>query len=480
MRPIETIVTVAGIATSLGWALLHHEPRLKWTLYASGCLLALACAADVMVVGWRWPMLPAYAATIALVIVATFTVGAPPRAAWTGACATACLFLVSLAACAILPARPSTAVPGPFGVGTAPLELNTKAHTEWSDGAPDHAAPLADLWYPTERMANSGSAQSPLSIAAIGAWLAGPGRDPVQRGTPPARVPSRFPVVLYFSGWDGTGIDNSIAIHDLASHGFVVVTLRYPARLTGESDTAYSRRAAELKRPMDFSSDRAFHESMLRADARVHARARDAQIVVDTLARVDSEDPRTAFAHRLDLERIGIFGFSFGGAVAVQATWLDRRFKAAANLDGWHFGESAKQGIDRPYLFISDDTPPAALANRGNPVTRATAFLDDQDYRQSMANLRRHGGIFVVVAGATHVNYSDAALRSPLRRLTGAGRIAALRAQYIVASCLIEFFGKYLAARDSELLSTNAARFPEVRMQIWRPAQAGSLTEARP
>jgi pimeloyl-ACP methyl ester carboxylesterase len=168
------------------------------------------------------------------------------------------------------------------------------------------------------------------------------------------------------------------------------------------------------------------------------------------------------------LDRVGIFGFSFGGAVAAQAAWLDPRFKAAVNLDGWHFAEAAEQGVDKPYLIMSDDTPLPSAADlaSGNPVTRAVASLNDQDYRRSIENLRQHGGFYLTISGTTHVNYTDAALRSRIRRVTGAGPIAPVRAVEIIDAHLREFFEKYLLDQDSGLFKAGGARFPEARIQI--------------
>jgi pimeloyl-ACP methyl ester carboxylesterase len=228
---------------------------------------------------------------------------------------------------------------------------------------------------------------------------------------------------------------------------------------------------------MDFSSTAAFPRTIDLAAHRVRARARDARTVLDALTRLDEYDPSGQFTHRLMLDRVGIFGFSFGGAVAAQAAWLDPRFRAAANLDGWHFAEAADQGVDRPYLLMSDDTslPSAADLVSENPETRAIASLDDQDYRRSIENLRQHGGFYVTISGTTHVNYTDAALRSRIRRVTGAGPIAPVRAVEIIDTHLLEFFGKYLLDQDSDLFSVSAARFPEAHIQIWKPAENPGL-----
>jgi dienelactone hydrolase len=366
--------------------------------------------------------------------------------------------LAGIGAFMVFPLQPPTSTTGPFAVGMSKLELSDPTM------APE---PIVQLWYPADRMTTGSDSLQPPANGGAG-WPPWRRIDPVIPAAAPAVNPPRFPVILYFSGWGGTRLENAIAVRDLASHGFAVVTVLYAARQPGASDAEYRRQIEDLERPMDFSSTAALQRTIDLAANRVRARARHATIILDALARLDKYDPGGRFTHRLRLDRVGIFGFSLGGAVAAQAAWLDPRFKAAVNLDGWHFAEAAEQGVDKPYLIMSDDTPPPSAADlaSGNPVTRAMASLNDQDYRRSIENLRQHGGFYLTISGTTHVNYTDAALRSRIRRVTGAGPIAPVRAVEIIDAHLREFFEKYLLDQDSGLFKAGGARFPEARIQI--------------
>ena len=170
----------------------------------------------------------------------------------------------------------------------------------------------------------------------------------------------------------------------------------------------------------------------------------------------------------VDLDRIGVWGFSLGGAAAAQAAWLDRRIKAAVNLDGWHFADAATEGVPCPYLYISDSTPlpgPTELT-ASDPEVRYTAILDSQDYDHMIAGMKRHGGFYLTVDGTTHVNFSDDALRRRFRRLSGAGSLDARRALGITADYLQGFFDTYLLGRASPLLERDSPAYPEAHLQI--------------
>lgn len=292
-------------------------------------------------------------------------------------------------------------------------------------------------------------------------------------------MPERLPVLLYFSGWPGTTIDNPTLIRALAARGFVIVSAIYPARAPGLDPAAYQRQRDELIRPMSFASEAAYQETLRRADARVRARAEDAVAILDMLTRFRSCDPANPLSDRLATDRVGIFGFSLGGAVAAEAAWLDRRFQAAMNLDGWHFADAAKYGVDRPYLWISDDTPlpgPADLASP-DPETRYTALLNHEEHPAALASIRRLGGIVATISGTSHTDFSDEALMS-LRRRFSFWRISPQRVQQIIAGYAAAFFEAALAGRPATTAADLPA-YPEVRLEISPPPhQAASALNA--
>jgi dienelactone hydrolase len=358
------------------------------------------------------------------------------------ASAVAIFILAGVGGMALWPTS-SPAQQGPNEVANLLLDPARCAPSAWPalrDEA--HPAPIVRLWYP----ANAGQA--------------------------------RLPVLLYFPGWAGTAIDNPSLVHALARRGFAVATIIYPARLPGLDPTIYKRQLAELTQPMSFSSEADFNETLRRAEARVRARARDAVLVLGLLARLADCDPGNPLARRVDTDRAGIFGFSLGGAVAAEASRLDRRFEAVINMDGWHFAEAAKDGVDRPYLWMSDDTPlpgPADLAAR-DPSRRYTAILNQRDHDSAMANIRRHGGTVLTITGTRHADFSDQASRS-LRRLADLRLIAPRRAQQIIEDYAAAFFEAALAGRPAAILAGDSPAYPEVHLEVRpRPASADQST----
>jgi pimeloyl-ACP methyl ester carboxylesterase len=225
----------------------------------------------------------------------------------------------------------------------------------------------------------------------------------------------------------------------------------------------------------EYSSDAAFQHSVQLDHSRARTHAQDAIDVLETLSKLDA-DTGSRFAQRLDTQHAGTIGFSYGGAVAAEASRLDPRIRAVINMDGRHWGESLEHGVERPYMFICEELamPTAADLSSANPMIRYEAMLDQVDYSQLAANLQALGGIRVTIAGMAHMNFTDFPLRSPLRRLSEGGTIDPHRAQQIIQTYVIEFFSRYLLRAHPPALDSPLPQFPEVRVQSW-PASRVSL-----
>lgn len=328
---------------------------------------------------------------------------------------------------------------GPYGVASRPLPLP-------SDQA-SLATPIAEIWYPIDGDAGS-----------------------VPRGGAP------LPVLIYLPSWSGTEVEDLFLIRDLVSHGFVVTGLRYPsASEVAEGKNRGVALRTEAPGDMDFSSQAAFDQTRALGDAKARSRARNVVDALDRLTRLN-QDEGSGFAHRLDLDHIGVWGFSLGGAAAAQAAWLDRRLKAVVNLDGWLFADAATQGIPCPYLLIGDGTPlpSAADLTASDPQRRYRAIFDMEDYNRQIAGLTRHGGFVVTIDGTDHLNFSDAAAQSRFRRLPGAGPIDPARALVITADYLRAFFGASLLGQPAPGLLGDPPGFPEVHVKAFGHGDAGS------
>ncbi|MGW5364737.1 alpha/beta hydrolase [Actinopolymorpha pittospori] len=186
-------------------------------------------------------------------------------------------------------------------------------------------------------------------------------------------LPGRRPVLVYSpGGGDPRGLGSGVA-QDLASHGWVVVTMDHPGDAV----------AVEFPGPTDYRRD-AVRPTVFVADPRtdpatfrtmIDARVADTRFVLDqveVLAGGGNPDAigravPSGLARAVDPRKLGVYGHSAGATAAAQAMYEDRRLDAAINLEGYldHPAEQpgqegalypvAEYGVDRPLLLWSSE-----------------------------------------------------------------------------------------------------------------------------
>ena len=307
------------------------------------------------------------------------------------------------------------------------------------------------LWYPSE----PSNDRAPYG-------LSGPGlkrfiyhhlvRTHAGRDTALAANGERFPLLLYVAGWGSDGDANTVLATDLASHGYVVAAL---------SDTEFDRPpVARLTGAADFSSAQAFASTGHLARAKIEYESQRAIAVLDRMVALDASDPNHRFTGRLRLDRVGIFGFSLGGAVALETCNRVLRCAGALDFDGYLWDVRKARAL--PYFLISDLEPPPSPAEltSSDPATYYTAHMDAADGLVQQANLSS-GGYLLQIAGANHLNFTDVPLFSPVQRLKSG--VSPTRVAQIVDSYVLAFFETSVKDRPGQLLELQARQPKGVR-----------------
>ncbi|WP_152471829.1 alpha/beta hydrolase family protein [Nocardiopsis gilva] len=257
---------------------------------------------------------------------------------------------------------------GPYSIGTTELHLVDEDRTDpW--GAEADRELMTSVWYPAKR--GPERERAAYMHQEVGDELfkrveLDPGTVDVQ-GTrtsaitdaPLDRSLGERPVVLYSPGFGSVRGLGTVHVQELASQGYVVVTMDH----TGEAPVRFPDGHVDTDRVGDFSP-----EAIRTA---VEARVADARFVLDRLEEIQGGDdsgieggevPRGLEAG-LDLENIGMFGHSMGGATSIHTMYEDERVDAGIDLDGTvtsrqDDGEFEKrfpvalEGLDRPFMFM--------------------------------------------------------------------------------------------------------------------------------
>ncbi|MRH86936.1 hypothetical protein GFY24_05550 [Nocardia sp. SYP-A9097] len=271
----------------------------------------------------------------------------------------------------------------------------------------------------------------------------------------PALRDGRFPVVLYTPGAGVSRLLGTGLAEDLASRGYVVVTM----------DHTYEGPAVEFPGGR-ITSAAPMPEGFVPSVRKKYIAARllDIRFVVDSLTRLAAgTDPDaenrwlpTGLAGALDPDRIGIVGHSSGGYAAVEAMHDDRRISAAVDLDGQigvdeDFGQAATEGVDRPVLVMT--------SRQIEEVGDANPSLDA--FWQHGTGWKRQ----LTMSNSAHYDYTDMPTLVPDAVRPAAktyfGPIPAARAADLTHTYVSALFDKFLR-NDSNTALDHPGTDPEI------------------
>jgi predicted dienelactone hydrolase len=415
----------------------------------------------------RWPRLLASLVALALLAMSAPAIASRAGNAATGAPTRPPAGQAGLAGAAGLPTLRLPAPTGPHHVGTTSLHLVDRQRTDPLAPTPRPRELMVQLWYPaahTSRHALAPYLPDGVSSALISTINASAGtRFPEdvltfptnsRRGAPAAS--GRRPVLLLSPGFGTNAAFYTTFAEELASRGYVVAGI----------DHTFDTTVVEFPDGRLETQPDGTEPSPLLFETRVA----DARFVLDQLMAfaagrnpdVDRAPQPHGLGRALDLDRVGMFGHSFGNPTSAQAMLTDRRIDAGAGLDGSLFGSVVQDGLDRPYLLMGNVTH-----RRG---------VDQEGWAELFEHLRaeRH---WLIVTGTGHLDFSDfAAFKEqvdlsavfPDAGVDGSnslGPIDGARALTVVRRYLAVWFDHTLRGQSEPLLRGPSRRFPEVEIQ---------------
>jgi dienelactone hydrolase len=179
--------------------------------------------------------------------------------------------------------------------------------------------------------------------------------------------------------------DYTTLAEDLASSGYIVA---------GVAPTGSTRVVVFNGGRIVFGQDGIDLEHPERAQPLVERWLGDFSFALDRLA----SEPM--FNRHINAGRVGVFGHSFGGAVAMHALRTDERFKRAANLDGAPQG-AAIADLAKPLLIVNGQPlPPSQKAINGKILDELKRICDSDSAGCRIQDFPEAG----------HMNFSDAAV----------------------------------------------------------------------
>jgi dienelactone hydrolase len=264
---------------------------------------------------------------------------------------------------------------------------------------------------------------------------------------PVAGAGQAFPVVLFSHGRCGVRQHNTFQVEDLASHGYIVVTIDHTYAASGVRFPDGRLIAFDTRLLPPWPQHPPKDGDMAFLDRVLPFLAEDIRFVLDRCEALvhDRADP---LAGRLDLTRTGIIGMSLGGIIAAEACARDARLRAGLLMDVYVPADVVAAGLRRPIMWLSRD--PATMRREGWPDDEIGTI--HQSIRATWERLPDDGYI-VLVPGMFHADFTDGRLLSPLVATRGvSGPIDGGRARDLVRRYTVAFFDRHLKGRAAPLL----------------------------
>ncbi|MFI1162566.1 alpha/beta hydrolase family protein [Streptomyces sp. NPDC020801] len=342
---------------------------------------------------------------------------------------------------------------GPYPVGTVPLHLVDASRPDPVAGPGHHRELMAAVWYPARgvkryppaRWTSPAVARALLTSADFPADVAVAPLTAGHEGAPVLRTRRRLPVVVFSHGAHDHRADTTIVVQELASHGYVVVTVDH----TYDAFSLFpdGRLTVPLDRPSltprDFATDIRF----------VLDRVEDL-----AAGRNPDAERRTLPAGLLgvlDPQRIGMFGWSKGATATAFVMSGDRRIRAGLSIDG-PMQPTVTTDLDRPFMLMTAEFPRATQPSVAEFWSRLRGWR-----------------LNVQAEGAVHSSYCDVQFLVPqLAQAVGMGAadlqgwigtLDPARAVRIQQTYPLAFFDLHLRHHRGHVLDGPCPAFPEVK-----------------
>jgi len=359
---------------------------------------------------------------------------------------------------------------GPFAVGRTTYVWSDAAHVDPLAPQPGTKRELvAWIWYPAAPRQPS---------QAVDDYLPAPWRTAIERqsGVLLAQFLTRdlsrvrthsirdanvspqhrsYPVIVMRAGLASLTTDCTSLAEALASHGYVVLGFDAPYRtfVVVLPDGRVIARAPQNNADLVGGSEQEHLATKL-----VQAWSADMGFALDQLERLNTSDPSGRFLGRLDMQRVGVFGHSLGGAEALQFCHNDSRCRAGIDVDGAPLGSVIAEGVTQPFMFLLSDH-----RSESDVETRRV----EANIRSIYDRLPSDRRLEIMVRGANHYMFSDdgAMLKSPLvmrvMRTLGIVRLDGRRQVAVAAHYISTFFDVYLQGAPASELQ-NQPEYPEI------------------
>lgn len=406
---------------------------------------------------------------------------------------------------------------GRYAVGVSRVEFVDAARTlDPSDATSGPRRLPAVVWYPSQGSApvSEGKAAylprpiAEVTLPAIARLFGFPGEelqpiDAVQVAArvdaAPAKAKGGFPVVVYSHGLFLYPEQNTALATQLASHGYIVVSVAHPG---DSADIRLQDGQVIATRPLGQGDDERFTAAWNVLAAGADLSSRRQALISYTAAQAGTRIGRTATQWRDDMvsiaeairdhrepqalrtilatadrQRLAFAGMSMGGAAAAASCRRVSVCRAAVNLDGQNFdADLYDKSVERPLLLMLSDWPRYGLLP---PQPKDPEFSPNDLAYEPWASAGKDQEVLRLrLQGIRHLGFTDLGmLLDGPKRVERFGDIAPGQASSIVDDVVLTFLEVHLRGGNPAEVDRAIARHPALvrhvptRLQHWAEAE---------
>lgn len=495
-------LTLLSLLIILAIKLFKKNNRPKWTSTLLFIALAFSLL-QIMIEGFRWQMVAAESVLLILLLQfiwdIRFSKSVKKSGKWSSfrrissATLLSLLMLTSILFSYLFPIFELPTPTGQFAVGTTEFHLIDENRLETYTKNPDDKRQLmVRAWYPAEpkasdkttpywRQAMVRSKELTKGVGMPSFLFSHLGQVSTHSfwDSPIANQETSYPVLIFSHGFaQGWASQNTHLMESLASHGYIIFGIDHAyvgmgsifpdgkvASFSKETFKAMSQqpskeliaRFKEIEMTDDWHkqikllsamNNDFFADAIPKMSEALQIWTADQRFVlsqIDMLQRGEKLIPsvnQVEFKGRLDTDNLGFFGMSFGGSTSLENCVKDIRCKAGVNMDGFMPEQVNLAGLNRPFMFMNSEH---------NLFFNAMYEVANDDVYS------------VSINGATHLNYLDFSIMSPMYQMMGIlGPIDGVKMLTITDDYVRSFFDHYLKNKESPLLDNKNNKYPEV------------------
>lgn len=274
----------------------------------------------------------------------------------------------------------------------------------------------------------------------------------------------KYPVVFFSHGAFGYYQSNTSTYMELASHGYVVVSLEHPYHALFTKDTDGKLILSDMGFMQGIQkingTGASEEETFALSSQWMKLRLEDFNFAVDAIKEAAqrenlgdcfcvSEEYREGVGQAIsmiDCGKIGVMGHSLGGAAAVTLGRQRKDIGAVIDFDGTMLGE-IREVVDGKDVINEDiyETPLLSFDNEEHYKSRVECLAQGLPYANNVVLAHARHGYSTYIAGTGHMNYTDLPLFSPfLADMLGIGDVDARACILKMNEITLDFFDCYL------------------------------------